>query len=298
MFKMILQDKIGESTIYAASLDNQPILTVRKYQKEAEINQDEDDPYVMSISYLAAEKEGIVFLITEGGYSQIKHYEYNHKYNRFKLTRQENKIETVDCLFSKFEYDSLTSPHLQAIDFDSHAQILSKEIVDLPDDCREVFRDKFSNCRDDLSYEQKLEQQVGRRKDPIEFVVALLHKWNVYANKKMDERIVNNYQNLLIQKEQGHERIFSQFPDPRTKEAAYIEAERELKRMKKNLSSGRATEHTRITIQAKLPKVRQLLIEREKDKKKIASEIEKMIQEHEPIQKDFKFREFGYGQKD
>ena len=90
-----VQDMVGELTSYAVTLSGNLILTVRKYTHEAEINQGESDPYFMSISYLAAEKKGIVFLLTEGGFTEIRHYEYRSKTDSYKLNRRENKVETV-----------------------------------------------------------------------------------------------------------------------------------------------------------------------------------------------------------
>lgn len=287
-----VQDMVGELTSYAVTLSGNLILTVRKYTHEAEINQGESDPYFMSISYLAAEKKGIVFLLTEGGFTEIRHYEYRSKTDSYKLNRRENKVETVEHLFNRFEYDSKTSPYLQDIDFDNRnrTEVLSKDILDLPDDCRDVFREEYAKHRDALSYSEKLKQQVGNRNDPIQVIVCILHYWSKYTEEKMTER--DNER-----KSSEHPGVFANIPNKRTRECAYIEAGVELQRIKKQLSSGRVEEQTKIKIQARLPEIRRVIKESERNKEKLAYEIEDLIEEHEPEQKDYSFREFGYGQE-
>jgi hypothetical protein len=289
-----------EQTVYAAFLENKLVITVRKYTKEAFINNGEIDPYFMSIGYLAAKKRGVVFLLTKLGYAVVKHYEYSSKSRLYRLFWQSEPIDSAENLFNQFEYDVFYSPYLKDLDFDSRSsgEFVSRHLIGAPEEPEENCKidiaryasevAQFERLRDVLSYDEKLAQQEGRRRDPIEFVLMFLHKWDIYIQSKVFTRHQTEIQRLRAQKRHVNEKIFSLIEDPITDEDRYMHAESELKKIQERLLSGKIDYKSKIDIKSKLARIKTILVKKED----IEDKIEEVIAVACTRKVDLGFREF------
>lgn len=280
----------NEQIIYAVYLCKQLIISIKKYNEQAEINQGESDPYLMSISYLGGKKRGIVFTLTKNGFVVGKKYEFSTKNRKYKLIFQSVKMDTVDPFFEQFENDVYESPYLRDLDYEnrSYGRFISHDFNCLPEEPRNEDIIRFSEVRESLSYSQKLKQQEGRRKDPIEVILTLLHEWQGYVSKNIKERNRQYMKELLLKKSQSKKdkKLFSLISDPLTDEDYYFRAEEELENIKLQLANG-VDDFTLMKIKNRLPKIKEILDKKEE----IEAQIEDLIELEDSQEKDLEFRE-------
>jgi len=287
-------DKVGETTLYSMDSYGKTVLTIRKYTPDADINIDEDPPYLMSIAYMAGTR-GTVFLLTDNGYVVGKSYEWSPKKKEYILKRQTSKLDSVDWIFDKFEADFYTSPQLQSLDFDlySHGASISKSIAGAPacmgeeEDDKEESDDeeededevneelnKFSKQRDKLSYIDKLNQQLGKRKDSIEYVLCVLTHWKEFVCECCERRHGLMKDRLKMLKRHEDDKLLSLIDDPRSDEDKINDAVDELEQFQKKAAQGCACTSTEVLyMNSRLPKI-QAVLSRQGT---VADKIEEML---------------------
>jgi len=291
------QDKVGETTIYVAGSsygDGKPVLSVKKYAPEAKINIGINPPYVMSLAYCCCGKRGTVFLLTVNGMFVGKFYEYSTRLRTYQLVKQTVQLDDADWMFEQFETDCSGSPQLQGLDFDiyTHGKWISKRFFGIhPSRTHISVVKEFADTRDELTYTQKLSQQMGRRRDPIEQVLLVLHEWREYSRKCIERRKIDEKQNLIAKKRHPGDKIFSMISDERSDEDRYYEALDELQEIKEQLDSGKCDNTELARINSRLPAI-QALLEKRDD---IAERIEEMLEDAEPTEVDLGFSELSGG---
>lgn len=276
----MIKDLVGEKTIFAAILNNSPVLSIRKYEVDAFLNKDEDDPYIMSICYIGARRDGIAFLLTKEGYIVSKKYNFIVNKNSYVLNFQSVKLDTVEPLFDRFEFDCRQSSVLQALDFDSVGKFISHDFVD---SC-----DPFTN-RDILSYKEKLQQQKGRRKDPIELSLMMLHEWNNFVMHKIETR---HKAFLLELDDKKTKKRFTAIEDAITDEDLLLNAYDELNKIKASLNKNLSQDELN-KIKYKFDKIQNLLDKEDELIDSIDEAICEAFNKTEPVKKDLSFIEFG-----
>lgn len=196
-------ENIGEKSLYVAKLCGQTVVSIKEYTEESPINKISKNNYVMSVAYLGANKRAIVFLLTSKGFIVGKIYEYSVAQRKYRLINQTLPLDSSDVLFDQFENDCKHSPYLKAVDFDecANGKRISKRFKGInPSKAHPSVLKDFEDIRNNLSYNQKLSQQLGRRKDPIENILMVFHQWKKVVDICTEFRGEQEKQELKRQK--------------------------------------------------------------------------------------------------
>jgi len=273
-----------EKTIYGVKLGSNTVISIKEYTENAKINKNKEHKFIMSVSYLSGAKRGTVFFLTETGYIVGKYYEYSVRARRYRLLKQTTLVDSADVLFDQFENDYKISPHLQAVDFDvfSCGAWISKRFSGIhPKRTHNSIVKQFVKDRDELDYSEKLQQQLGRRDDPIERVISIFHEWKKFIEACACVRNISFLRNLESKKRRSKDKRFSFIPDEKTEEDKYNNAVDEINNIKAELEND-CSDFRIVEIRRKLPELKAILGK----KSEIENSIKLLLESLAPVPED------------
>jgi len=284
-----MNEQPTEKIIYGVKLHNNIVISVKEYQDNAKINQNKEHKFIMSVSYLSGNKRGTVFFLTETGYIVGKYYEYSVRKKCYKLLKQTTLVDSADVLFDQFENDYKISPHLQSVDFDVYScgAWISKRFSGIhPKRTHSSIVKQFIEDRSELSYSEKLKQQLGRRDDPIERIISIFHEWKRFIDACVYVRNVNLLKDLDSKKHRKKDKRFSFIADEKTEEDKYNIAVDEINNIKQELESD-CSDFRIVEIKRKLPELKAILDR----KSEIDISIKLLLENLIPVQEDTEINE-------
>jgi hypothetical protein len=213
------------------------------------------------------------------------------------LREQTDKLDTTDPFFAKFEDDLNNSSVLQTLDNYNHLFIKENLEWIKSETLSEDEKNELSKIRDALSYQEKLKQQKITRRDPIEFVLIILHEWERFIMRKIDERHKLFLEELDLKKfEQNKKKRFSVIDSSINYEDILLNACSKFddirKQLKNNLSISR---EDLLKLKDRFDKIQDLLNDESDIVFSIDEEICKAL-EKSFVKKDFGFKELGNNQ--
>ena len=217
--------------LYGSKLDGNVAILIGTHTKNSKINVGREVPFVMSIIYRVGSKRITNFLLDLNSLVYIKLFDYNTKYKKFIVYSESCAIETVDALFDQFEKDYRTSPILKSLDMDYRlcGNYINKGFSGIDADPHPEDLNKFCMARENLSYSDKLNQQLGKRNDPIEIVIKTLHCWDGIVNAAIEEhKRIEKQKQLITKSNMKKKTILKIYADPKSIEQQCVAAEEEI----------------------------------------------------------------------